>query len=67
MIAWREKNLGRADDDAKTSILKEKIVECEEYIQKAVKWEAYVLDTRIGMKITTAVETLRTFKLENGL
>lgn len=83
VIAWFEKNLGGADSSAvdyKTadgtvverkeksrSSRKAKIDECEEYLQKAAKWDAYVLDSRIGLKITTGVETLRVYKVQHGL
>ena len=37
----------------------EKLVkECEMWVEKAAKWESYVLDTRIGLKVTTAMDTL---------
>ncbi|KAL6717950.1 Mitochondrial outer membrane protein iml2 [Lecanora helva] len=33
--------------------------ECEGWVEKAAKWEAYELDARIGLKIATAQDTLR--------
>lgn len=60
VIAWFEKDLGKADMNAK-------IAECEEWLQKVLKWETYVLDTRIGMKITTAVDTIKTYKKKQEL
>ena len=37
----------------------EKLVkECEMWVEKAAKWEGYVLDTRIGLKVATAQDTL---------
>jgi hypothetical protein len=55
VIAWFEKNLPGVDPKAK-------VTECEEWLQKVAKWETYVLDTRIGLKITTAVETIKMYK-----
>ena len=43
---------------------KERVRECKEWVEKAAKWESYDLDARIGLKITTAMDTLR--KWEEG-
>ncbi|MCJ1400166.1 hypothetical protein MMC11_003370 [Xylographa trunciseda] len=45
----------------------ERVKEAEEWIQKAGSWEKYELDARIGLKITTGLETLRAWKKENGV
>jgi hypothetical protein len=55
VLAWFEKDLPDFDPKAKVS-------ECENWLQKASRWDTYVLDTRIGLKITTAVETLKTYR-----
>jgi hypothetical protein len=55
VIAWFEKNLPGVDSKAKTA-------ECEEWLGKVSKWETFVLDTRIGLKITTAIETIKMYK-----
>ncbi|KAL9613645.1 MAG: hypothetical protein Q9167_001821 [Letrouitia subvulpina] len=34
---------------------------CEEWIEKAAKWESYDLDARIGLKVTTAQDTLKKY------
>ena len=64
-------NTDRTEKDAQIdtshSIRREKITECDEYLQKAVKWEGYVLDARVGMKLSTAVETLNVYKREWNL
>jgi hypothetical protein len=60
VIAWFEKDLSKAD-------VKSRIAECEEWLQKASKWETYVLDTRIGLKITTAVDTIKLYKKQHEL
>lgn len=36
--------------------------ECEEWVEKAARWEGYELDARIGMKITVAQDTLKKWK-----
>lgn len=41
----------------------EKLVkECEMWMEKAAKWEGYVLDTRIGLKVATAMDTLEKWR-----
>ena len=35
------------------------LAECASYLDKVAKWEAYDLDTRVGIKVRTAQETLR--------
>ncbi|MCJ1434000.1 Tetratricopeptide repeat protein 39C [Xylographa pallens] len=46
---------------------RERVKEAEEWIQKAGSWEKYELDARIGLKITTGLETLKGWKKENGV
>jgi hypothetical protein len=36
--------------------------ECRDWLDKAAKWESYDLDARIGLKVTTALETLKSFE-----
>lgn len=55
VIAWLERNLSKSNTKAK-------IAECEEWLGKVSKWEAYVLDARVGLKITTAVDTIKMYK-----
>lgn len=38
--------------------------ECEEWVDKAARWEGYELDARIGIKVTTAQDTLKKWKDE---
>ncbi|TFB02203.1 Mitochondrial outer membrane protein IML2 [Trichoderma ghanense] len=45
---------------------RKKMLECEEQINKVKVWEAYVLDTRIGLRATSGLETLAWFKKKNG-
>ena len=35
------------------------VKECEDWVEKAAKWESYELDARIGLKIATAQDTLK--------
>ena len=46
---------------------RERVQEAEEWVQKAGSWEKYELDARIGLKITTGLETLKGWKKENGI
>ena len=58
VIAWFEKDVEGIDTKAK-------VVECDEWLSKVSKWDSYVLDARIGLKITTAIETLKMYKQGN--
>lgn len=42
------------------------VAECEGWVEKAAKWESYELDARIGLKITTAQDTLRRWREAKG-
>ncbi|KAF2094725.1 hypothetical protein NA57DRAFT_79894 [Rhizodiscina lignyota] len=48
---WEERD-GTSDD-------KERLQECSKWLEKVANWESYDLDTRFGMRITTARETLK--------
>ncbi|OBT46004.1 hypothetical protein VE00_03729 [Pseudogymnoascus sp. WSF 3629] len=53
VISWMERGLPGTDSKAK-------LVECEEWLNKVAKWEtSYVLDARIGMKVTTGLDTIK--------
>lgn len=54
-ICWQEKDLPGVDK-------KSRIAECEDWLNKVAKWESYVLDARIGMKVTTGLDTVRRYK-----
>jgi hypothetical protein len=45
---------------------RKKVEECEAWLDKVAKWEAFVLDARIGMRVQTGMDTLRWVKRENG-
>ncbi|KAL3420752.1 mitochondrial outer membrane protein [Phlyctema vagabunda] len=54
-LAWNEKDLPGVDHNAK-------VLDCEQWLDKTQKYEAYVLDTRMGIKITTSLATVRRHK-----
>ncbi|KUJ20335.1 outer membrane protein-like protein iml2 [Mollisia scopiformis] len=59
-LAWNEKDLEGADPKAK-------VVECEEWLEKTQKWEQYILDTRMSVKITTSLLTIKRHKRIMGM
>ncbi|KAI1304811.1 outer membrane protein Iml2/Tetratricopeptide repeat protein 39 [Xylaria venustula] len=61
VLAWVE---GRTGTPAET---KKKIEDCQSWLDKVAKWEGYVLDGRIGMRVQTGMDTLRWYKREHGL
>ncbi|PSN72980.1 hypothetical protein BS50DRAFT_481720 [Corynespora cassiicola Philippines] len=42
----------------------EVLAECRDWLEEVAKWEAYDLDARIGMKVTTGKATLRRYGVE---
>ncbi|KAL1306657.1 hypothetical protein AAFC00_005331 [Neodothiora populina] len=42
------------------------LVVCSEWLEKAARWDSYDLDARVGLKITTARNTLRKCGIDNG-
>ncbi|KAK2742583.1 Mitochondrial outer membrane protein iml2 [Myotisia sp. PD_48] len=36
----------------------QKVLECKQWLEKVSKWEAYELDARVGLKVTTALQTI---------
>ncbi|KAK2031543.1 breast cancer protein [Colletotrichum zoysiae] len=40
--------------------------ECQEWLDKVVAWEAFVFDARLGMRVQSALETLKWFKKKNA-
>lgn len=70
VLAWAEvqkpelrKKADKADEE---DWLREKTEECQSWLDKVAKWEAFVLDARIGMRVQTATDTLRWYKRERG-
>ena len=48
VIIWRESGPKEA-------------AECKHWLQKAARWEAYELDTRVGLRVTTALDTVNKY------
>lgn len=69
VICWmrRRDTTGVNESDAKKDEREANWVkECEGWIEKAAKWEAYELDARIGVKIATAQDTLKKWRDGKG-
>ncbi|EFQ35716.1 breast cancer protein [Colletotrichum graminicola M1.001] len=45
---------------------RKKTDECQEWLDKVVAWEAFVFDARLGMRVQSALETLKWFKKKNA-
>ncbi|KAH9865531.1 hypothetical protein J1614_009116 [Plenodomus biglobosus] len=56
---WRE-----ADADGHPEAHVKMLDECRDWLDEVTRWEAYDLDARIGMKITTGKETLRKYMVQ---
>lgn len=54
-IAWFRKDMAGEQHDTR-------VLECENWLHRVAHWEAYTLDGRIGLKITTALDTVRRYK-----
>ncbi|KAF8867095.1 outer membrane protein-like protein iml2 [Acephala macrosclerotiorum] len=54
-LAWFEKDLEGMDSRAK-------VLECQDWLEKTQKWEQYILDTRMSVKITTSLLTVKRHK-----
>ncbi|KAI1776669.1 hypothetical protein F4818DRAFT_355906 [Hypoxylon cercidicola] len=70
VLAWAEVQKPELRKEAnqvdKEDWLREKMEECQSWLDKVAKWEAFVLDARIGMRVQTAMDTLRWYKREHG-
>ena len=44
---------------------RELVREAEEWLQKAAKWERYMLDARVGLRVTTGLDTVRRWRAEH--
>lgn len=58
VLCWREKDINVEEHDAK-------ILECEAFLEKCAKWDAYTMDARIGVKVSTALDTIKRYKARN--
>lgn len=61
VLAWVE---GQTETPAET---KKKVDDCQSWLDKVARWDAYVLDGRIGMRVQTGMDTLRWYKREHGM
>ncbi|KAI1423351.1 outer membrane protein Iml2/Tetratricopeptide repeat protein 39 [Xylaria sp. FL1777] len=60
VLAWVEGRSGMPADE------KKKVDECQTWLDKVARWESYVLDGRVGMRVQTGMDTLRWYKREHG-
>jgi uncharacterized protein (DUF885 family) len=57
-LAWSEKDL----PNISPAEHKAKVTDCEQWLDKVQKWEQYVLDTRVSVKLTTSLITVKRHK-----
>lgn len=62
-LAWHEKDLL----DTSPADHKAKVLDCEQWLDKTQKWEQYVLDTRVSVKLTTSLLTVKRHKEIMGM
>ena len=56
--ASRDKEHGREDSNDNRKL----VLEAEEWLDKTSKWETYTLDARIGVKVTSGLDTIKMWK-----
>jgi hypothetical protein len=72
VIAWEEccnPPSGDAADAGSADTLayrKKKLEECEAQLEKVKAWETYSLDSRVGLRVQSGLETLRWFRNKMG-
>ncbi|KAI1214253.1 uncharacterized protein F4807DRAFT_449555 [Annulohypoxylon truncatum] len=70
VLAWIEVQKpelrGPIDEEDEEDWLYEKVEECQSWLDKVAKWEAFVLDARIGMRVQTGMDTIMWFKKGHG-
>ncbi|KAI5862537.1 hypothetical protein GGS23DRAFT_597339 [Durotheca rogersii] len=54
------------EEEEEEEWLREKTEECQSWLEKVARWEAFILDARIGMRVQTGMDTIRWFKRERG-
>jgi hypothetical protein len=57
-LSWAEKDLPCTTPE----IHKAKVLSCEQELQKTQKFDQYVLDGRLSIKVTTSLVTVRRYK-----
>ncbi|KAI0204920.1 breast cancer protein [Astrocystis sublimbata] len=61
VLAWVE---GQSKTTPDT---KKQVEDVQTWLDKVAKWDSYLLDGRIGMRVQTGMDTLRWYKREHGL
>ena len=76
VVAWAESDRPPpppSGDDAPAATTnpkayrKEKLDECQSWLEKVFKWETFVLDARLGIRVQTGLETLKWIREHHGL
>ena len=52
----------REDGERPTARDRRRVREAEEWLGKAARWEGYMLDARVGLKVTTGLDTVRRWR-----
>jgi hypothetical protein len=55
-----------ADQEKVLAYRKEKLDECQSYLEKAKVWETFVMDARLGIRMQSGMETLKWFRAKMG-
>lgn len=69
VLAWKESCDPKCWPEAEEKIeafRREKVAECEKYLEEVRNWEAFVLDARVGMKVQTGADTIGWLKGKKG-
>ncbi|KAI1367914.1 outer membrane protein Iml2/Tetratricopeptide repeat protein 39 [Xylaria arbuscula] len=61
VLAWAEGSTGTAAETRK------KVYDCQSWLDKVARWESYLLDGRIGMRVQTGMDTLRWYRRDHGM
>lgn len=65
VLAWKESCDATCWPKAEAEVetyRRDKVVECEKYLDEVRNWEAFVLDARVGMKVQTGSDTIMWLK-----
>ena len=63
---WMEANDPPLDASDKDTYRRDKTAECQSYLQQVAKWEAFVLDGRLGMRVQAGLNTTAWLKKKKG-